>query len=167
MEDAGYCTVCKKFYLRECPHCGQTLMDPTPMRSFSAPIDALAGRIPNRTESPTLTPNMMPAFPARFRYEEEEEEEAMDVAMAASFAEEQSPEPDPADPALFDGMDRGAFGDKGEEGGSCPVCLQDFARGEDIIWTSCCRVMVHTECMESTLCVIPCCPFCRWRPHKR
>ena len=142
---------------RYCPNCGDESIIAT------APLN-----VPARSDSPSLTPNMMINVPPIFiatprlgRYREEEEDDELDLAMQESFAEAQSPEPHPADPELLESMNRFVYQCDDKEVRACCICMDDVTDGQDVVETPCCRTVTHYECMEKSLCVTSCCPFCR------
>lgn len=141
-------------------------------------------RPPPRLESPRLTPNMAPAaFPASFTSNlgshilvfrhrsidddnvstrgEEEEDPSVELAVQESLADAPSPEPRPADPELLNAMHKFKYIPLGETPTSCAICMDDFSPGDELVKTRCCGGITHHGCMDSTLCVIPSCPFCR------
>ncbi len=60
------------------------------------------------------------------------------------------------------------FGDDLPDGypGSCPICCEDFAAGQDIVATPCPAGqrghIFHRPCIARWACVAPTCPLCRW-----
>lgn len=119
--------------------------------------------------------------------DDSDEDLEYELAVRASIEDASSPGVRPADPGLLGSMRRFVYGDAAPDGArspspsppelqlpppmitpgvsptppSCPICLEDLERGEDVVRTGCCRKIAHHGCMESTLCVIPSCPFCR------
>lgn len=174
-----------------CPKCGEMSgiriaafhqSKPIPIPPKSHP--------PPRLESPRLTPNMAPAvfqtppgisnlaghvlvFHNSVIDNREEEEAAaaavgdfsadaeIDLAVQESLADAPSPEIRPADPELLKSMQRFKYIPLGTTPTSCAICMDDFSPGDDLVKTQCCGGITHHTCMDSTLCVIPSCPFCR------
>jgi hypothetical protein len=91
----------------------------------------------------------------------EESDPSLDLAVQESLADAPSPEPKPADPELLNSMPRFKYIPLGATPTSCAICMDDFTSGDDLVKTSCCGGITHHGCMDSTLCVIPSCPFCR------
>ena len=82
----------------------------------------------------------------------------MDTAIADSFEEERDPEPKPASEQTNQAMKRWRC----LEDEKCGICLETIVAGLECIVTPCCKKKTHIDCMENSLVVIPCCPFCRW-----
>ena len=89
----------------------------------------------------------------------EEDESDFNAAIAESFEEERDPEPKPASEHTLDRMRQIASLLKDE---TCSICLETIEARTPAIVTPCCGKVAHVECMEKTLVVTPCCPYCRW-----
>lgn len=180
--DIGYCATCARFvtcrrlqWCHACLTCGRetsiVVMDPRhPAVSLPIPIPPagahhrLSAAVPARLESPRLTPNLVSpsAHWPLAAAAGEGEDAAYDLAVQESMLDAPSPGVSPADPRLLESMARFQFVPLGDTPTPpCPVCLEDIAPGEDVVETRCCRHVAHHGCMESTLCVIASCPFCR------
>lgn len=84
-------------------------------------------------------------------------------AAQESFDMAPSPPIRPANPGLFDSMDKFECSVENKKlmKHSCSICLEEFLEGEKLVRTKCCDGVTHHNCMKSTLSVTPGCPFCR------
>lgn len=146
------------FYANCCPNCKYMMLSASSqpmacMRCHSVtppntPIYVMAMRV---GYGPGAT--MMNTPPSRNSYEE-----AMNAAIEESFEEERDPEPKPASELMSASMYQAVL----QQDESCGICLENILAGQEATVTTCCHKISHAECMENTLLVIPCCPYCRW-----
>ena len=85
-------------------------------------------------------------------------EEELAAAINESFEEEREIEPRPASERTLSAM----LDVRASEDVECPICLVGIHAGEEVSKTGCCNVVLHKDCLEKSLVVIPHCPFCRW-----
>ena len=95
----------------------------------------------------------VPRTPPGYTYRSE-----IERALEESFEETRDPEPKPASERTMERMIQTVA----QRDECCGVCLDNVLLNQQCIETPCCHKLCHVECMEKTLTVIPCCPFCRW-----